>query len=90
LPFLFNIVINNLNLRELELSGRQYTWGNNLQIPTYEKLDRILVSTDWELKYPKVSVYARTREISDHSPLILDSEQPPKQNNANMFKFELS
>jgi hypothetical protein len=24
-PFLFNDVINNLDLRELELSGRQYT-----------------------------------------------------------------
>jgi exonuclease III len=77
-PFLFNAVINSLNLRELELSGRQYTWANNLQIPTYEKLDRILVSTDWKLKYPKVSVHALTREISDHSPLLLDSRQPPK------------
>jgi hypothetical protein len=88
--FLFNAVINSLNLRKLELSGRQYTWTNNLQMPTYEKLDRILLSTDWELKYPKVSVHALTREIFGHSPLLLDSEQPPKQNNANMFKFELS
>jgi endonuclease/exonuclease/phosphatase family metal-dependent hydrolase len=88
--FLFNAVINSLNLRELELSERQYTWTNNLQMPTYEKLDRILLSTDWKLKYPKVSVHALTREISGHSPLLLDSEQPPKQNNANMFKFELS
>jgi hypothetical protein len=89
-PFLFNAVINSLNLRELELSGRQYTWANNLQIPTYEKLDRILLSTDWELKYPKVSVHVLTREISNQSPLLLDSEQPSKQNNTNMFKFELS
>jgi exonuclease III len=37
--FLFNVVISNLDLRELELSGRQYTWVNNLQTPTYEKLD---------------------------------------------------
>jgi hypothetical protein len=38
-PFLFNTVINNLDLRELELSRRQYTWANNLPTPTYEKLD---------------------------------------------------
>jgi hypothetical protein len=37
--FLFNVVISNLDLREVELSGRQYTWVNNLQTPTYEKLD---------------------------------------------------
>jgi hypothetical protein len=89
-PFLFNVVINTLNLRELEVSGRQYTWANNLQIPTYEKLDRALVSTDWELKYPKVSVQALTREIYDHSPSLLSSEQPSKSNNTNIFKFELS
>jgi hypothetical protein len=83
-------MINSLNLRELELSGRQYTWVNNLQIPTYDKLDRVLVGTNWELKYPKVSVQALAREISDHSPLLLSSEQPSKPNNANMFKFELS
>jgi hypothetical protein len=37
--FLFNAVINSLDLRELELSRRQYTWANNLQTPTFEKLD---------------------------------------------------
>ena len=29
-PFLFNVVIDAVNLRELELSGRKYTWSNNL------------------------------------------------------------
>jgi hypothetical protein len=60
-PFLFNDVINNLNLRELELSGRQYTKTNNLQNPTYEKLDKVLVSIDWKMKYPKVIVHTLTR-----------------------------
>jgi hypothetical protein len=62
---LFNVVINSLNLRELELSRRQFTWANRFQIPTYEKLDRILVSTEWEVKHPQVTVRAFPREISD-------------------------
>jgi hypothetical protein len=45
-PFLFNVVINNLNLREIEPSERQYTWANNLPKPTYEKLDRVLVTME--------------------------------------------
>ena len=45
-PFLFNAIIESLDLRELRLSGRQFTWANNLVNPTFEKLDRILVSTD--------------------------------------------
>jgi hypothetical protein len=47
-PSLFNAIINNLDLRELELFGRHFTWVNNLPIPTYEKLNRILLSTEWE------------------------------------------
>jgi hypothetical protein len=45
---------------------------------------------EWELKYPRVMVQALTREILNHSPLLIDSGQPPKQNKANLFKFELS
>jgi hypothetical protein len=43
-PFLFNCVINGLNLMELEMSGRRFTWANSMPTPTYEKLDRILMS----------------------------------------------
>ena len=49
-PFLFNAVIDAYNLRELELSGRQFTWANNLPNQTFEKLDRVLVTTEWEAK----------------------------------------
>jgi hypothetical protein len=38
-PFLFNALIDGLNLRELEMSGRKYKWANSLENPTYEKLD---------------------------------------------------
>jgi endonuclease/exonuclease/phosphatase family metal-dependent hydrolase len=86
--FLFNVVINSLDLRDLELSGRQYSWASNLQTATYEKLDRILVSTDWEIKYPKVNVRASPRSLSDRTPLLLDTGMP-SQHNSQMFKFEL-
>lgn len=59
-PFLFNAIIDGLNLRELELSGKCYTWANSLQIPTYKKLDRILMTTEWEQKFPLSTVIALT------------------------------
>jgi hypothetical protein len=43
--FYLMLFFNNLDLREIEFSGRQFTWANYLETPTYEKLDRILVST---------------------------------------------
>jgi endonuclease/exonuclease/phosphatase family metal-dependent hydrolase len=88
-PFLFNVVINNLNLREIELSRRQYTWASNLETPTYEKLDRVLVSTEWVLKLPGVTVPTLARGISDHNPLLLDTRTPSEQN-AYMLKFGLA
>jgi hypothetical protein len=51
-PFLFNALIDGLSLRELHMAHRIYTWANNLDVPTFEKLNRILVSTKWEEKYP--------------------------------------
>jgi len=69
-PFLFNTVIDACNLRELELSGRRFTWTNHRTIKTFEKLDRTLTSTDWELKYPRSTVQALNREILDHTPFV--------------------
>lgn len=45
-PYLFNTVINSLDLKELELSGRKFTWALSLPEPTFERLDRVLVSTE--------------------------------------------
>jgi hypothetical protein len=58
-PFLFNMVIDNLDLMEMSMTGRQFTWANNLPEPTYEKQDRVLMDTNRELKYPMMSVITR-------------------------------
>ncbi|WVZ62463.1 hypothetical protein U9M48_012212 [Paspalum notatum var. saurae] len=81
-PFLFNAIIDAFNLRKLELSGRQFTWANHLPVPTFEKLDRILSYTDWEMKFPRTSILALTREISDHTPLFLNTGEPSMTNTA--------
>jgi hypothetical protein len=44
--FLFNIVIDSLELREVSMGGRQFTCENSLPEPTYEKLDRVLMDSD--------------------------------------------
>ena len=55
-PRLLNVVIETLDFRKLELSRCQYTWANERDPPTFEKLDKVLMSIEWELKYPKASV----------------------------------
>jgi hypothetical protein len=88
--FLFNAVIDSLDLKEITMTGRQFTWANSLPDPTYEKLDRVLMDSDWESKFPLVSVRAlpRIESLSDHAPILLTTgmpTSPPKR----PFKFEL-
>jgi hypothetical protein len=79
---MFNVVIDLLNLREIEMSGRKFTWANHLQSQTFKKLNRILVCTDFE------TVHALTREISDHIPLLFSTNNPSSIYQPQ-FKFEL-
>ena len=86
---MFNACIETLNLRELALSGRRFTWASSAEVPTYEKLDKILVSTDWEQNFPISTVEALTRELSDYTPLLLDTGNAAHRGNNHLFKFEL-
>jgi hypothetical protein len=88
--FLFNAVIDSFDLREIELTGRQFTWANSLPKPTFEKLDRVLMTTEWEFKYPLVSVRALERGLSDHTPLLLDTGIQAFTGNGTKFRLELS
>jgi hypothetical protein len=89
-PLLFNAVIDSLDLKEVSMIGRQFTWANSLPEPTYEKLDRVLMDSDWELKFPLVSVRVlpRIEALSDHASILLSTGTPSPQRR-RQFKFEL-
>jgi hypothetical protein len=71
------------------MTGRRFTWANCAEVPTYERLDRILVTTEWEQKFPLATVQTLSREISDHTPLLLDGGESSHRGNHRNFKFEL-
>lgn len=64
----FNSVINTMCLREIHIEGGMYTWSNNQSHPTLEKLDRVLMSCDWEDMFLLVTVRKLVRDVSDHNP----------------------
>ena len=86
---LFNWVINTHELRDLPLNGGSYTWSNNQQDPTLERLDRVLISESWEKLFPLSSLRKLPRELSDHNPLLLCTDQN-KIRNSKAFCFETS
>ena len=87
---MFNAIIESLDLREIALSARQYSWASRRDMPTFEKLDRILASVEWEQKFPSVTVCAMTHTGSDHTPLLIDSGNRAHLGNKPYFSFELS
>jgi hypothetical protein len=46
--------------------------------------------TEWEFYYPLATLLAINREISDHSPILLDTGERSKVGSQNRFHFELS
>uniref|UniRef100_A0A0A9CQM2 Endonuclease/exonuclease/phosphatase domain-containing protein n=1 Tax=Arundo donax TaxID=35708 RepID=A0A0A9CQM2_ARUDO len=84
---MLNQIINSCNLREIYMSGGKYTWSNNQVNPTMEKLDRMLINSKWELEFPLSSVRKIPRYMSDHNPLIFDSEHVTL-NKTKQLRFE--
>jgi hypothetical protein len=87
-PSLFNAVIESLDLREIVMTGRQYTWAGSGDNPTYEKIDRILVSTEWEINFSLAKVEARDQNISNHTPLVVSTGASTHQSGTRPFRFE--
>lgn len=60
-------------------------------MPTYEKIDRVLMDTKWELKFSLVTVcmLVRLESLSDHAPAILDSMSANSSAAHRPFKFKL-
>lgn len=66
-------VVGELELKDLHLHGRLFTWSNEREHPTLVKLDRVLTSLDWEELFPYCHLQALSSDMADHCPLLLQS-----------------
>jgi hypothetical protein len=48
----FNEMINKWALIELKDPNRSFSWTNNQENPILAKLDRVLISVEWDSNYP--------------------------------------
>jgi len=86
LSSLFNQTVDALALDELPLLDRRFTWSNGREEPTLERLDRIFFNTEMSFLFPNSSITSQSRDISDHTPLLVHlSSNIPK---TNTFRFE--
>jgi hypothetical protein len=69
----FNDWVNRCGLVELNPCNRKFTWSNDQCNPVMARLDRIFVSTCLGGKFPLAKVTCLAKEISDHTPPLVDS-----------------
>jgi exonuclease III len=83
----FREFVAELELKELYMHGRLFTWSNEREEPTLTRIDRALVSVDWDLCNPDALLQALTTNVSDHAPLHLSLSAGfrPKRR----FRFEV-
>lgn len=66
--------INATELVDLPLTGSKYTWSNNQERVAMTRIDRFLISTEWEEHFAGVIQTALPRGLSNHRPIKLNSE----------------
>lgn len=64
----FRDVVRDLELKELNLRGRKFTWSNDR---TQTRIDRAFCSAGWDLMMPNVYLQALSSYVSDHCPLLV-------------------
>jgi hypothetical protein len=70
---MFNDFIGKFQLKELFISGAKFTWSNKQKHPILVKLDKMLVTYEWEDRFPKCFAWSKAWVGLDHFPLVLDS-----------------
>lgn len=67
----FRCFLDDMEVKEIPLFGRKYTWSNERRSPTLVRLDRAFCCVEWECIFPDSVLQSTTAGVSDHCPLIL-------------------
>ena len=69
----FNDAIEAMDLQELPLLDRRFTWSNRQEDPVLVRLDRFFVNTEWSLCLPNSTISSFSAAVSDHCQLLLSA-----------------
>jgi exonuclease III len=67
----FRRTLNRLAVKEIELTGRKYTWSNNQASPTLTRIDRAFCTPEWEEIFATPILQPLSSSISDHCPFMV-------------------
>ena len=64
----FGGVVREFEWIDLLLCGRQFTWTNKRSNPSFAKLDRFFISSEYDDKFPHTIQKGLASQLSYHSP----------------------
>jgi hypothetical protein len=83
----FDDFVESLELIDMPLIGRSFTWFHPNGL-TMSRIDRVLLSQDWNVSWGNPNVWVLPRDVSDHCPIVVrysDSDWGPKPFRFNNF-----
>jgi hypothetical protein len=63
--------IDDMQIDELYLHGRLFTWSNERRRPTMERIDRVFAIVSWIQVFPNHHLRFLSSDCSDHARLLL-------------------
>jgi endonuclease/exonuclease/phosphatase family metal-dependent hydrolase len=77
---------NNIEVKEIHLHGRKFTWSSGNQTLTQTKIDHVFATKEWEILHVDCHLPAGGTSMSDHCPMVLTCS--PLQARYTGFIFE--
>ena len=81
---IFRNWVNRMQLKELKLCGRRFTWSNDV---TQTRIDRAFCTADWDMMLPGCQLQALSSSVSDHCPLLMVGQREIARYSG--FRFEV-
>ena len=66
-------MIGELGLRDFPLAGGPFTWIGGLNSQASSRLDRFLISDQWEDHFSAITQSALPHLVFDHNPIVLEA-----------------
>jgi hypothetical protein len=82
----FRRALNHMEVREVQLLGKKFTWSNEQSSPTMTRIDRVFCTVPWEDLHHDPILQPLSSSSSDHCPLLLHSQEPMAR--PTTFRFE--
>ncbi|XP_073066021.1 uncharacterized protein [Primulina eburnea] len=86
----FRETISACGLIDLPLIGYPFTWGRSRGTPNAveERIDRALAIPSWSSIFPQAKLFNQSAPLSDHNPILLQTETPTQFAKRRGFRFE--